>query len=380
MACLVVAFIFGAFAGSFLNVCIHRLPRNESVVSPPSRCYACGTRVAWYDNLPILSYLILHGRCRWCGTGFSARYLGIEALVGLLTAGGAWFALLSPLDPRAPWTMGVAMPDGVARILAAIAILALVYVLVVSVFTDLEHMIIPDELTKSFQVLAPFVAAFAGTNLAIGWTCASWLTRPTAMDGAQIRVEHFLGWFEGTVGVSLVVLLVSLPAARWIYTRFCPGPMRWSDEDHRGFRLGVLWFAGSLVLPAAMVAILALHGQDWSLLAALGLAQAVLGALAGWMSLYLVGLAGTVAFRRNAMGFGDVKFLAPIGCFLGPVGVLYAFFTATIIGTAVGVPMRLASARREIPFGPYLAIGALIVLVGGRDLHAWVLQTLRIGL
>ena len=98
--------------------------------------------------------------------------------------------------------------------------------------------------------------------------------------------------------------------------------------------------------------------------------------MAGWLSLYLVGLLGTLAFKRNAMGFGDVKFLAPIGAFLGPIGVVYAFFAAALVGTIISVPMRLLKESREIPFGPYLAIGSLMVLYGGPRLHHWLFQPL----
>ena len=94
---IILSFLFGTFIGSFLNVCVHRLPRNESVVQPPSRCYACGTRLTWYDNLPIIGWLILWGHCRACGTSFSARYLIAELAVGGLTAAAtAWLAPLPP--------------------------------------------------------------------------------------------------------------------------------------------------------------------------------------------------------------------------------------------------------------------------------------------
>jgi prepilin signal peptidase PulO-like enzyme (type II secretory pathway) len=79
-----------------------------------------------------------------------------------------------------------------------------------------------------------------------------------------------------------------------------------------------------------------------------------------------------MVFRRNAMGFGDVKFLAPIGCVVGPVGVIYVFFVAAVIGSVVGLPLRLLRSRREIPFGPYLAVGALVVLGWGPQLHQFV--------
>jgi len=98
----------------------------------------------------------------------------------------------------------------------------------------------------------------------------------------------------------------------------------------------------------------------------------VLGSLIGWCSLYLVGLLGTVAFRRNAMGFGDVKFLAPLGAVIGPTGVLYTFFLASVIGALVGLPRRVMGKGREIPFGPFLALGAVLAAVFGPRIHALI--------
>ncbi len=381
MLALVFAFLLGSFVGSFLNVCIHRLPRNESVVLPPSRCYSCGTHVQWYDNLPLVSWLVLRGRCRWCDAPFSARYLAIEALVGLLTASIVWlvfdpvpaWSLHRAIPWWAPWTIGAGLDQHVALALAAGALLALVYFLVVSVFTDLDHMIIPDELTKSFQVAAPFLGALCVNNLAIGWTSVLWLLGHGPDGQKQYTPHHFVACFLGVVLGSLVLLALTLPLARVIYTRFVPKAARWDEKDHRGFALGVVWFIASMVPASVAVTLLVMLGTGgWPWMLAVGLAQAVLGGLAGWMSLYLVGLIGTVVFRRNAMGFGDVKFLAPIGCFLGPIGVAYAFFAAAVIGSLVGIPMRLVSARREIPFGPYLAVGALLVLIWGPQLHAFI--------
>ncbi len=365
---IAVAFLFGAFIGSFLNVCIHRLPRNESVVHPPSRCYSCGTHVQWYDNLPILSWLILRGRCRWCYAPFSIRYLLIEALVGGITAAVAWAAFQPEHRWTAWWAQAAGMQEAMAQALACAAILALTYYLIVSVFTDLDHMIIPDELTKSFQVAAPFLAALTGANLAFGWAPAGWLLKHDAFGGVATAVTPFVT----AVAAALAVLWLSLPLARVVYGRFCAGPMAWTADDHRGFRTGVLWFTAAMI-PPTVVAVWAIGHPGPIRVFGLALAQAVLGSLAGWMSLYLIGLVGTVVFRRNAMGFGDVKFLAPIGCFLGPVGVVYAFFCAAIIGTAIGIPMRLLRARREIPFGPYLALGAAVVLVWGAGIHHWLM-------
>lgn len=379
MLAAAIAFVFGTFVGSFLNVCAHRLPRNESIVLPPSRCYSCGTRVAWYDNLPVLSWLVLRGRCRWCGAGFSVKYLLFEVGVGLLAAGVAWLAL-GDGSPRlgewpAHWIATLGAHEALATGIAAAAVMSLLFYLVVATATDLEHLIIPDELTKSFQVAAPLLAAACSTNLAVGWACVDWLAVPTPnpLRGdppVSYEPAAFLAWFLGIAVGSLILLAASLPLARAVYSRFLPEPQRWRPVDHRGFRLGVLWFVAAMVPAIVAVAVLmSLPAAPWRWSLSVSLAQAVLGGLAGWGSLYLVGLLGTVAFRRNAMGFGDVKFLAPIGCFLGPVGVLYAFAAAAAFGLLVGLPLRLLHARREIPFGPWLAAGSLVVLAVGPELH-----------
>jgi leader peptidase (prepilin peptidase)/N-methyltransferase len=378
----VLGFLFGAFIGSFLNVCIHRLPRNESVVLPPSRCYSCGTQVQWYDNLPVISYLILRGKCRWCDAPFSIRYLLLEVLVGAVSALVMWWAFNADAAP-APWLLAAGISEDVARAISAAVVLALVYLLIVASFIDLEHTIIPDELTKSFQLAAPFLAL--GTGAVLGHQQVidptSWLMHRTVLGQPVETTSVFVWYVLAVVGSVLLFLMVSLPLARAIYGHFCPPEQRWREEDHQGFRLGVLWFVAATVMTTAVVLLVAWWqpGSGWWRLGVGHAALAIFGSLAGWMSLYLVGLLGTIAFRRNAMGFGDVKFLAPIGAFLGPIGVFYAFFFAAVVGTIVGLPMRLLAARREIPFGPWLAVGAVLALVWGPQVHYWLFSQIRLG-
>lgn len=361
---ILIAFLFGTFIGSFLNVCVHRLPRNESVVTPPSRCYACGTHLTWYDNLPVIGWLLVWGRCRWCGTAFSVRYLFAELGVGALTAVTAWWAFTN----GSPWTEF--MPPAVGFALAFAGLLVLAWTLYVSSLIDLDHLIIPDEITKSFQLIAPFLALAAGSCITIEDPLpASWLVRIDVFGTATFEPMRLLTYMGIIGGVALALLFTSVPLARWIYSRYTSNAP-WTDDDHRGFRIGVWWFAACTVVHlAAFAALVLIQPGRWWVLASVILGQAILGSLAGWFSLYLVGFLGTIAFRRNAMGFGDVKFLAPIGAFLGPVGVVYAFFGAAIVGTVIGLPMRLFKSTREIPFGPYLAVGAVLALVFGRMLH-----------
>ena len=361
-ACL--GFAFGAFIGSFLNVCIHRLTRNESVVHPPSRCYGCGTLVQWYDNVPLLSWLLLCGRCRWCGAPFSIRYWLLELGTGLVTGALAWAVFGSHHLGQSVWLGFAPSVTGQAVVLGLTlaGLLVLAWFLIVAAVIDAEHTIIPDELTKPLQLLAPFLAAAAGVVLDLGWHPIAWLTQPDPLGGFR----------SGLLALALPALFglpLSLPVARWIYSRYTANAP-WSADDHRGFAVGVWWFAGCTAFQLAVAVALLTMGGPWTGAAGALLGAAILGSLAGWWSLYLVGLLGTMAFKRNAMGFGDVKFLAPIGAFLGPLGVVYAFFAAAVVGAIIGLPLRLLG-RRELPFGPYLVLGTLVVLAAGPQLARW---------
>jgi leader peptidase (prepilin peptidase)/N-methyltransferase len=151
---LVGAAAFGALWGSFLNVCIARIPRGMSVARPPSHCFACGKPVLARDNIPILSYLLLRGRCRHCGAKFSARHALVEAMTGALSLFVAWaFALGSE-----PLPLGVR----VARYAVYFAFCA---VLTVLTFIDLDTKRLPDKITLP-SVLVFFLGGFATGEIA----------------------------------------------------------------------------------------------------------------------------------------------------------------------------------------------------------------------
>ncbi len=147
MIFLVFAFIFGLIIGSFLNVVIYRLPAHVSIVSPPSRCPSCGTRIKPYDNVPVLSYLLLRGRCRCCGWNIPQRYPFVELLTGLVSLG---------LYARYGLTAGLAAADLLAFSLVAVA------------FIDIDHGIIPDRITYPGIVLGIASSFFAGINTPLG--------------------------------------------------------------------------------------------------------------------------------------------------------------------------------------------------------------------
>jgi leader peptidase (prepilin peptidase)/N-methyltransferase len=152
---LFAAAAFGAIWGSFLNVCIARIPRGMSVVTPPSHCFACGARVLARDNIPIFSYLLLRGRCRHCGAKFSARHAFVEALTAALSVLVLWCFALD--------AQGLPLGMRVARYAVYFAFSA---VLVVLTFIDLDTKRLPDQITLP-AVVVFFLGGFATGD--VGW-------------------------------------------------------------------------------------------------------------------------------------------------------------------------------------------------------------------
>jgi leader peptidase (prepilin peptidase)/N-methyltransferase len=244
----IVSALVGLVIGSFLNVCIHRLPKGESIIRPPSCCPACGIPIRWYDNVPIVSFLLLKGRCRGCRSRISWRYPLVEALTGSL------FLLTV-------FRFGLSV--------RSIFILIFICGLVVVTFIDLDHEIIPHAVT--------------------------------------------------------------LP----------------------GIPLGLI---GSLIT------------RDPSP------RDAAAGALVGAGLVYLVAVYAEVALQRESMGGGDINLLAMIGAFLGWKQVLLSFFFAVVAGACLSlvlVAARVLSRKDRIPFGPFLALGAIVALFGGNGLIKW---------
>jgi len=217
-----LAGILGAMLGSFLNVCVYRLPRGESVVAPGSHCPGCGKPIAWYDNVPVLSYLALRGRCRRCGTAISAQYPLIELAVALVWAG-------TVVHWGAGWD--------------ALSAAVLTTLLLGMALTDARHYLIPDEFSLGglgaglalslvpggISPLASVVGAAAGFALlwvvkaAGDWALARGMIhgeelqqvleageKPTTLGGGDLKMMAMVGSFLGWRGVLLTAFLGSL--------------------------------------------------------------------------------------------------------------------------------------------------------------------------
>jgi len=200
----VFVFLFGAVIGSFLNVCIYRLPLEQSIISPGSRCMSCGAVVRWFDNIPIISWFLLQGRCRRCGAGFSIRYPLVELLTACL-----FLLLFLRFGPTASFFIYA----------------ALVASLLVVTFIDFDHLIIPDEISlpgiglgflASFFLPEPgWLSSLAG--IIVGWGSLAlvfygylWLAGREGMGGGDAKLLAMLGAFLGFKAVPFIIFTSSL--------------------------------------------------------------------------------------------------------------------------------------------------------------------------
>lgn len=252
----VAVFIFGSLIGSFLNVCIVRMPKEESVVFPRSHCVSCKKQIPWYDNIPFVSFILLGGRCRFCKKTISIQYFIVE----LTTAGlFLWTYLYFGLS----W--------------ALLAYLVMVGGLIVATFVDIEHRIIPDEISVGGMV----------------------------------------------VGLVFSFLIPSM------------------------------------------------HGVTSNFLS---LGYSLMGVLIGGGAIYAMGMLGDFIFKKESMGGGDVKLLAMIGAFLGWKAAILTFFIAPVFGAVAGIIVKIRTKESVIPYGPFLALGALICLYWSGPIIQWIME------
>ena len=342
--------LLGLITGSFLNAVIHRLPRGISLLNPRrSFCPGCGKSIPWHENLPLVSWILLRGRCAGCAAPIGVRYLLVEFLTAALYC-TVWWRFGLPLAPVF-WIF--------------------VSLLVAATFIDFDHLIIPDEVTLGGTVAGLLCAAFFPSLLGQD---AWWLGFCWSLAGAA--GGYFLLWgvvelgkkafgkrmfrFEegetleiadGVAGLELV-----LGEHRTVLAEFFHRETDRIEAVCEGLEIdGEFRPQGCLSIgPGSLVH----EGGEW-LLAELADAMPVRARVS------------EVVIPREAMGFGDVKFLACIGAFLGWQGVLFSLFAGSVIGAVIWVLCMAATRGRSggrIPFGPYLALGALIWMLAGPEL------------
>ncbi|MBF0485696.1 MAG: prepilin peptidase [Candidatus Omnitrophica bacterium] len=314
-------FMLGAVIGSFLNVCIVRLPQEKSVVFPGSHCVKCGKPVRWFDNIPILSYFILWGKCRDCGAKFSVRYAFVEFLTGCVFLGFyLYYGLSWLLLPYLLMTAGF----------------------IVATFVDFEHRIIPDEVSVG--------GMFAGIALSLLIPALHASADPSA--------------FIPTAAVTFIFVIFCL-AANFLYFFLQKTPFQKEDAGYVLVCLALV-----VVQLAASFAAQAFPATaPWSR----SLASSVQGALIGGGAIYFMGVVGEWIFKKEAMGGGDVKLLAMIGAFLGWKLAILTFFVAPFFGAIVGIVEKIRTKDSAIAYGPYLVLGALVSLFCGDRIIHWIM-------
>ena len=367
-------FAFGACAGSFLNVLAWRLPTGQSVVTPPSRCPKCGHRLSWRENLPILGWFLLRGRCKACRSPISFQYPAVEILVAILFV-AAFVMYYSPLDRSSAsilhdaaspwWRLQGFSGSWAAFIVAMIAVSGLVAMTIV----DAKTMLIPVEIPTGVTIVA-----------FVGWTVQGFLPESKALrDAVPIPVASW------TVAFACVGMLIGLGVSRWLLAtgRLRHGFSDWHEHVKEGddgaaypharremlVELAFLLpgFAGAGVA-CVIAALLGFTGSDTVCQPMTLLGGSMLGWIVGGALVWGVRILGTLAFGREAMGLGDVHLQAAVGAAFGWKVAVLAFFVAVFIaiGWAIAsVVLRRFSTffRREIPFGPHLAAAAILFVV-----------------
>lgn len=242
---LLIAALGGLALGSFANVVIYRVPRDKSIIKPRSTCVSCGKQIVWHDNIPILSYMLLRGKCRFCRTAISPRYPLVEFLTAFLFVAVYW-----KFGPT----------------IEAVWFMSLMVVLIITTFVDLDHLIIPQSFIN------------AGLIMGVSGLIAFWDNR----------------WISSLIGAAII----------------------------SGF-------------------------------------------------LFLAGLLGKALFHKESMGSGDVLLGIVIGLFLGwklsLMMLFLTFFSAAII-LLILMALKRVRAGVQVPFGPFMAVGAILSLFFGEFL------------
>lgn len=381
---LLISFLFvlGACIGSFLNVVVWRLPRNQSLVSPPSHCPKCRHALAWYDNIPVLGWILLRGRCRYCQEAISPRYPIVEAVTGGLFVLYYVAIFMLHLGPAFSHFDVDGMPTGrtpLGPVQEGWPIYALYMVLVSALLAasliDAELFIIPVEIPWLLAVAGVVGHALIADPALPGWLSADGPAAALAIGGGIGLLVSVILFLLGKMPTSFPqgepMLEVDRPAAEAEMEKarregrepsHLPPPYtrRQIIAEIRKEMLFLLPpLAGALVTLVLWQRGLPMPSAAW-IQGGLG---AVLGALVGGLVVWITRILGTLGFGRVAMGLGDVHLMFGVGAIIGAGPVTAAFFLAPFFGILVAAYMLLTRTRRELPYGPYLSLATGFVLL-----------------
>lgn len=343
-----IFFAFGCIVGSFLNVCIYRMPRDESVVSPPSHCPHCNYSIPFYLNIPLVTWVWLRGRCRNCGAAISPRYFLVELLTGAASA-ACWVAFGWQSAP-----------------------LALAYCLVLSgfivaTFIDFEHFIIPDEITLG--------------GVVVGFVCSLLVPALHHTRSTPVSIEQcFIGVVTGAGLVYGILRLGKLLYGRQKFdlapdTRvyFTETTVKLPGQD---IPYEEIFYRKSdtIVLEARTVELADRCYWNTPVRLSPHMLRIADDTFDPESVPHLEVVTNQIVVPREAMGLGDVKFMAAIGAFLGWHGVVFSLMVSAILGAAVGVSLilvRKSEWSSRLPYGPYIAVAATAWIFAGRKISMW---------
>ena len=378
---LVFIFALGCCIGSFLNVVVYRLPRDKSLVTPPSSCPSCGRHIHFYDNIPLMSWLVLGRKCRYCRAPISPRYFAIELLTGALFVG--LFLLYFCTDVR----------ESVQPFAGRGWLIYLLHIVLLAAFVaasaiDLEHWIIPlcicwfvtavglagsaiggyviDPALIRAYALLPFasagtgalaVGASIGLAISLGLMASGLVKRSyesddsahdrTVQDGAAesgpsekpdgIANDQFNHRLEACREIVFLAPIITCScAAFWLSTEIEPLSAWWTVFCRDSF--------------SHHPAVAGLLGSLW-------------GYFAGCGIVWGVRIFGAFAFGKEAMGLGDVHLMGAAGAVIGAFPVVIAFFVAPFFGLAWAGFHMFFRKIRQIPYGPFLSLGIFVVMI-----------------
>jgi len=346
-----VFFTFGCLVGSFLNVCIHRMPRGESIVSPPSHCPHCGYSIPWFLNIPLVTWLYLRGKCANCAAPISPRYFLVELFTGVVFL-ASWLAF------------------GGQSVLVAIAICVLLAGLIVATFIDFEHFIIPDEITIGGMVVGFLVSlAVPGLHGTDSRVAALWQSAlGMAIGGGTVYGVLRIGkLLFGRFKVELP------PGTRVIFTETALQlPDRAIPYEEVFYRK-----SDTIVLEAKALELIDRCYAGAQVRLSPEKLQISEDAFDPETVPHMEAVTDQLVLPREAMGFGDVKFMAAIGAFLGWKATIFSLLGSSMIGAFVGlllIALRKHEWSSRIPYGPYIALAAIVWVFGGHRLLEWWTQ------
>lgn len=338
-----VLFWLGCMVGSFLNVCIHRMPLGLSVVNPPSHCPHCKYSIPWYLNVPLVTWLMLRGKCKNCGAPISIRYFLVELLTGVAFV-EVWFSF--------------------GRQSPAVALVYCLFLagLIAATFIDFEHFIIPDEITIGGMVVGVILSVAV-----------------PKLHGPPVTLANSIWQSLLGMGVGAGLVYAILRAGKLMFGRqkvalpadtkiiFGETAVVLPDKE---IPYEELFFRKSDVIVLKARTVELVDRGYWGVDVRLSPERLRIGEeeFNPEEVKHLEAVSAEIVLPREAMGFGDVKFMGAIGAFLGWQATIFSLMVSSMIGAAVGVALILMRKQQwssRLPYGPYIALAAVIWIFWG---------------